>query len=128
MHDLIIFKDAVICDLITVGSEPPCLHILHCSRPAGPLEEALADIEFQNSYITVRHCSRFEFACYLYTRDTAWTLGCVPTHLTQASNRSGPSLACVRAAGLHPTVNADDSAVLQPYVSLSFPCVRRVSW
>ena len=74
MHDLIVFKDAVICDLITVGSEHPCLHILHCSRPAGPLEEALADIEFQNSYITVRHCSRFEFACYLYTRDTAWTL------------------------------------------------------
>jgi len=53
VHDLIIFKDAVICDLITVGSEPPCLHILHFSRPAGPLEEALADIEFQNSGIRV---------------------------------------------------------------------------
>jgi hypothetical protein len=25
------------------------------------------------------------FACYLYTRDTAWTFGCVPTHVTQAS-------------------------------------------
>ena len=51
MHDLIMFKDAVICDLITVASEPPV--ILRCSRPAGPLEEALADIEFQNSGIRV---------------------------------------------------------------------------
>ena len=56
MHDLIMFKDAVICDLITVASEPPV--ILRCSRPAGPLEESATLFSTLPTLLTA-YCSQF---------------------------------------------------------------------